>query len=414
LPDGAIYQGQTKNGKANGVGTEIRADGTTLQGQFKDGNLNGLGEYRLPSDAMSAGRMADGALIAGADQRADGTVAAGFRWNEGNRMVGKVEFTDTDGSSQIGYFDKDGKQLALGPESKPGEEPVAPPAPQGMPEEDDSDVPLWSPTTPAGSIISYEMEWVPGSAIPWASLLPDIPGDPLADARFCRPLVGKLTAAQAKACQEDKKDVKAAVEKDPIGNAMFCRPLLGSLTAEEKAACGIKDEPAPQATGCISGGAAAMMGGFGGLLASANAAGSGACTTIAGPQRPLTLEERKTLRMTGKMPDRTAMAAPQPASAPPADNAIYWPYTRAQLDQLYPRYRQACDAQIRAYYTVAVPEETHRTEFLRDHYAGIAREEIQQEYNRISGYSAQVGGRDAAYNMILCADGFLLNTVRSR
>jgi hypothetical protein len=61
-----------------------------------------------------------------------------------------------------------------------------------------------------------------------------------------------------------------------------------------------------------------------------------------------------------------------------------------------------------------VPEETHRTEFLRDHYAGIAREEIQQEYNRISGYSAQVGGRDAAYNMILCADGFLLNTVRSR
>ncbi len=41
-PDGAIYQGDYKNGKKEGKGKFIWSDGATYEGDFSDNNIHGL------------------------------------------------------------------------------------------------------------------------------------------------------------------------------------------------------------------------------------------------------------------------------------------------------------------------------------------------------------------------------------
>ena len=54
-PDGSLYQGQWRDGKANGKGRLIHSDGDIYQGEWKDDKAHGIGVYRHLDGAIYRG-----------------------------------------------------------------------------------------------------------------------------------------------------------------------------------------------------------------------------------------------------------------------------------------------------------------------------------------------------------------------
>ena len=53
----ATYEGEVKNGKADGVGIFTFSDGSTYEGQVKKNNIKGKGKYTDPNGIVHEGKF---------------------------------------------------------------------------------------------------------------------------------------------------------------------------------------------------------------------------------------------------------------------------------------------------------------------------------------------------------------------
>ena len=105
-PDGAVYDGQIIDGKANGQGTKTQADGAKYVGGFKDDTLNGQGNITLANGNTYMGDFED--------DRYNGRGT--YTWTSGAKYVGEFKdgkrngqgnFTMSNGDTYIGEFKDD-------------------------------------------------------------------------------------------------------------------------------------------------------------------------------------------------------------------------------------------------------------------------------------------------------------------
>ena len=90
--DGDKYEGQYKDGKANGQGTYTFPDGEKYVGQFKDGSFNGQGTYTFADGNKYVGQYKDN------KKNGQGTFTwgDGSQWN-GDKYVGQWKDDKYDG-----------------------------------------------------------------------------------------------------------------------------------------------------------------------------------------------------------------------------------------------------------------------------------------------------------------------------
>jgi len=96
-PQGAVYEGDWKDGKRNGTGTFTYADGAVYVGEYKDGKMNGKGTYTY----------------------ADGAVFVGELKND--KRHGTGTYTYKSGNVEVGFYEQDkqkGRGVQLGASGK--------------------------------------------------------------------------------------------------------------------------------------------------------------------------------------------------------------------------------------------------------------------------------------------------------
>ena len=81
--DGCIincYEGEYKDGKWHGIGTDRFSEGGRYEGEFKDGNYHGIGAYIFSDGSKYEGEFKDGNVWNGIRTNADGSKT---EWKDG-------------------------------------------------------------------------------------------------------------------------------------------------------------------------------------------------------------------------------------------------------------------------------------------------------------------------------------------
>ncbi|CAE7922888.1 PIP5K9 [Symbiodinium necroappetens] len=81
-PDGAVYEGEWKDGLHHGKGTYTAADGHVFVGEYQNGQQHGKGTFTYASGEVFVGEHQDG------------------------KRHGKATFTFADGTVQVGFYDQ--------------------------------------------------------------------------------------------------------------------------------------------------------------------------------------------------------------------------------------------------------------------------------------------------------------------
>ena len=108
FPDGNMYEGQWRAGKAHGQGKYTVATGDVYEGEFVEGAPHGHGKYSYSSGSVYEGEwVADKKHGRGKLTHADGNSYEG-EWAEGKKH-GKGMYTYADGASYEGEYAEDKK-----------------------------------------------------------------------------------------------------------------------------------------------------------------------------------------------------------------------------------------------------------------------------------------------------------------
>ena len=111
-PDGSVYEGDSKDGRRHGKGTNTYADGEVFVGEYKDGKKNGKGTYTYASGAVFVGEYKDDKMNGkGTYTFADGAVFVGEY--EDDKMHGTGTYTFKNGAVEVGFYEQ-GKDKGRG------------------------------------------------------------------------------------------------------------------------------------------------------------------------------------------------------------------------------------------------------------------------------------------------------------
>ena len=109
---GGWYEGPTKNGLPEGIGTYQRPDGTWYRGGFSSGRYQGNGTYKWPDGRVYSGEFADGRIkqVPNVAEGSGGTRGAGHEAHE--HMDGRPpKDEEKDLVGHVTEFDKDGNKI---------------------------------------------------------------------------------------------------------------------------------------------------------------------------------------------------------------------------------------------------------------------------------------------------------------
>jgi hypothetical protein len=118
FPNGAVYQGEVRDGQLNGPGTLQLPSGKTFAGMFVDDHMQGAGTLTLPEGTTYMVQFTNGLPILTTLTGLDGRVYAG-EFQDANLRVFQGTATWPDGRKYVGQF-RDGKLDGAGKMTYPG------------------------------------------------------------------------------------------------------------------------------------------------------------------------------------------------------------------------------------------------------------------------------------------------------